>query len=67
MTNTFDEIIARCGGSQAACAAALGIKQQAVAHWRRRGIPLLRAVQLERVFGIPKEAVRPDIFTIPKE
>lgn len=52
MTTELDKVIAYFG-SQAALARALdpGLSPMAVSHWKRRGIPLSRAVQIERISG----------------
>jgi DNA-binding transcriptional regulator YdaS (Cro superfamily) len=41
-------------------AALLGIKGPSLYSWRR--IPAERVLQLERITGIPKEELRPDLF-----
>ena len=39
-----------------------GISRQAVAQWRRFRIPAQHVIRLEHAFGIPRGAMRPDIF-----
>jgi len=56
------ELVVKAAGSQSQLARALNVTRQTVASWRRRGIPLERAIEIERVLGVPKEAIRPDIF-----
>ena len=38
----------------------LGVTSSAVSQWRR--IPIERAAQVERITGIPRQQLRPDIF-----
>ncbi len=43
---------------------ALGITPQAISQWDR--IPLGRVFEIERICGIPRERLRPDIFGAPR-
>lgn len=56
------ELVVKAAGSQSQLARALNVTRQTVASWRHRGIPLQRAIEIERVLGVPKETIRPDIF-----
>jgi DNA-binding transcriptional regulator YdaS (Cro superfamily) len=50
-------------GSQAKLARLLDTTPQTVNSWiARKRVPLERAIQIERVLGIPKEQMRPDVF-----
>lgn len=51
--------IERAGG-RAAIAAALGIKRQAIAQWDR--CPVARVLEVERISGVPRHFLRPDIY-----
>jgi DNA-binding transcriptional regulator YdaS (Cro superfamily) len=53
-------------GSKASLARALGVQRQLVNSWRHRGVPIIRAVEIERKLGIPKELIRPDVFGMPQ-
>lgn len=48
-------------GSAAKLAESLSIKRQAVYQWQH--VPLDRVVEVERITGVPRELLRPDIFT----
>ncbi len=48
-------------GSAAKLAERLSIKRQAVYQWEQ--VPLDRVVDVERITGVPRELLRPDIFT----
>lgn len=52
-------VIKKAGGAPA-LADAIGIRPQAVYKWTR--IPAERAVDVERVTGIRREQLRPDVF-----
>lgn len=55
--------LSQSGNSQVALAEALGITQPAIAKWFRAGkVPLERVADIERITGIPREALRPDVF-----
>lgn len=47
-----DRIVAEFGGT---------LHQTAVSHWKKRGIPLERKVQIARVTGIPLKRLAPDL------
>jgi hypothetical protein len=47
-------------GSERKLAAALGINQQAVQQWRE--VPLRRLLDVERVTGVAREILRPDLY-----
>jgi DNA-binding transcriptional regulator YdaS (Cro superfamily) len=49
-------------GSQAALARALGVTRQLIQTWKVRGVPVVRAVEIEHTLGVPKEITRPDVF-----
>jgi DNA-binding transcriptional regulator YdaS (Cro superfamily) len=58
------EAIARMGSLQA-LADAIGLKhRQAVWKWRR--IPPNHVIAVERVTGIPRERLRPDLYDVPR-
>jgi len=50
--------------NQDALASAVGVKQPVVSRWLsgKDKIPPLRANQIEKLTGIPREEIRPDIF-----
>lgn len=49
-------------GSQQALAQALGITQQALSQWKLRRVPAERVLDVERITGIPRHDLRPDIY-----
>lgn len=54
-----DEIIAAAGGPSA-LARQLGIKPQGISQWRR--VPPERVLEVERITGISRYQIRPDIY-----
>lgn len=50
----------RAAGGQSALAEKLGISYQSIQQWRR--IPAERVVDIERVTGIPRRELRPDLY-----
>lgn len=62
-TNIVDRIVDDLGGLTKA-ATALGLENPSVvANWRTRGqVPYRRAVEIERLTGISRHVLRPDIF-----
>lgn len=54
MSNPVFELVLKAG-SQAALADQLGISQQAVAKWIKRGyVPTKRVLECEATFGVPR-------------
>lgn len=57
--------IERAGG-QAALGALIGLRQQSIHEWTRRGrIPAGRVLDIERVTGVSRHDLRPDLY--PRE
>jgi DNA-binding transcriptional regulator YdaS (Cro superfamily) len=53
-------------GTQAAFAEALGIKSPSVSEWRKRQvIPHDRCADIERLTGVPRAELRPDLWGVP--
>jgi DNA-binding transcriptional regulator YdaS (Cro superfamily) len=44
----------------------LGVDKGTVSKWNRGLIPAERIVEIERITGIPREKLRPDLFKRPK-
>lgn len=60
----IDRIIKAAGG-QSELARLLDIKQQSVHEWVTRGrVPAERVLQIERVTGVPRHLIRPDIYPV---
>lgn len=65
MKTALDQAI-EVAGSQSSLARALGIKPQAVQKWAATGrVPSERAVEIERVTGVPRQKLRPDLYGAP--
>jgi len=50
-------------GSQEDLAKGLGITGSAISQWKR--VPVERCPEIERLTGVPRERLRPDIFARP--
>lgn len=58
----FTRLFESVGGATA-LAERLGVRQSVVSNWKSRGrIPAERVVEVERITGIPREALRPDLY-----
>jgi DNA-binding transcriptional regulator YdaS (Cro superfamily) len=47
-------------GTRAELARRLGITPQALSNWQR--VPTARIIDVERVTGVPREQLRPDLY-----
>jgi len=43
-----------------------GVHKTTILRWEYRGVPVERLADVERVTGIPRQTLRPDIFAQPK-
>ena len=59
LDDALDKAITAAGGA-AALARHLGITSQAISQWDR--VPVTRAAAVERLTGIPRAELRPDVF-----
>lgn len=60
--NAIDRAVEKAGGLQG-LAAACGVKYQAVQKWRRLGrLPAERVIDVERITGVPRSDLRPDLY-----
>lgn len=62
MNHALKLAILKAGGSQG-LANKLGITRQAVDQWDK--VPPLRVLDVERVSGVPRHELRPDIYPAP--
>ena len=62
MDKALREAIFRAGGMRA-LGRQLGISHAAVQQWKK--CPVLRVLEIERLTGVPKEELRPDVFRPP--
>lgn len=53
---------ATAGITQAALAEELGVKAPALCKWERNRVPAERVLQVEKITGIPRHHLRPDIY-----
>lgn len=59
---TFDEYLNAHRGAAAEIARALKINHAAVRQWKERGVPAERVLEVERLTGLSRHALRPDVF-----
>jgi hypothetical protein len=52
-------------GGRVELARSLGLKYRSVLDWRR--VPVERLIQIERITGIPRQRLRPDLYREPTE
>ena len=52
-------------GNPTALAKQLGITLAAVSQWRQ--VPYLRVLEVERITGVPRHELRPDIYPSPPD
>lgn len=58
----FKQVFEAAGGATE-LARRLGVRQSVVSNWKSRNrIPAERVVEVERVTGIPRELLRPDLY-----
>ena len=61
MTNGLKKAVAAMGGVTA-FARALGVDRTAAYKWRR-GVPAERVLAIEELTGVPREELRPDLYS----
>jgi DNA-binding transcriptional regulator YdaS (Cro superfamily) len=49
-------------GPRSVTADRLGVNRSTLTRWAENGVPAERVVEVERVTGIPREQLRPDLF-----
>lgn len=60
MNSTPVEKAVQAAGGKAALAAALNLTYEAIRQWKH--IPTKRLLEVERITGIPRSELRPDLF-----
>ena len=65
MTHPLTLYRKQTGRTQLELSALLNIKSAAISKWERRGIPPRRVLDVERITGISRHELRPDLY--PKD
>jgi len=62
-TSGLQRAIESVGGNQSRLARLCGVKPQSVREWIVKGsVPPKRAIQIEKLLGIPRKDLNPEIF-----
>ena len=61
-TQLFEELLNGAGTNQAGLAVKIGVTRQMLHKYKSAGIPANRVIQFEKVTGVPRERIRPDVF-----
>ncbi|WP_445363164.1 transcriptional regulator [Microbulbifer sp. ANSA003] len=63
MTDAIEDAIEYFGSARG-LAGQVGVSSMAVSHWKNRGVPITRAIQIDSLTNgrVSKERLRPDIF-----
>lgn len=62
MTTTHSDFPLDRLGRRIAVARKLGVSPSTITRWSSEGIPADRVLEIERVTGIPRRELRPDLF-----
>lgn len=62
MSKSLTKLLAERGLKQRDLALGCSVNKSTVSRWAERGVPPERVREVERVTGIPREEIRPDIF-----
>ena len=62
MTSALISYRSRAGKSQKDLAAQIGVRPSALCKWERGRIPAERVIEVERITGIPRHELRPDLY-----
>ncbi len=61
-TNPGIERAIKLAGGRTRLARLLQVTAQNVDYWLRRNCPGKRAIEIERLLGVPRDEIRPDLF-----
>jgi len=50
--------------TQAQLAAKFGVRPPAICKWEQRRIPAERVLEVERITGVPRQELRPDLYPL---
>ena len=58
------EAIRRAGGTQQALAEGMGVSNVTIHKWIYESLPAERAVEIEKLYGVSRRILRPDLFNV---
>ena len=58
----FQELLDGAGTNQAGLAQRVGVSRQLINKWKTVEVPATHVIKLEKVTGVPREKIRPDVF-----
>ena len=61
-TQLFEELLNGAGTNQAGLAQRVGVSRQLINKWKTVEVPATHVIKLEKVTGVPREKIRPDVF-----
>lgn len=69
MSNTqqLSQLLAQRDMKPADLARRLGVNKSSITLWGQRRVPAERVLEVERITGIPRHELRPDIYPAPAE
>lgn len=67
MTETALERAIEAVGTAAKLAQKVGVTAMAVSNWKVRGIPAERVLAIEKVSGVKRHELRPDLYPLPRK
>lgn len=62
MKHDLRSLLKENGLNASRLAAMLGVNKTSTMRWCERGVPVDRLIEVERVTGIPRQKLRPDLF-----
>lgn len=62
MATDLNKLLEHARMTKADVARALGLNKSSLTRWAEVGVPANRVIDVERITGIPRQAIRPDLY-----